>query len=405
MPALDPSIITKLEVFRLPPRWLFVRVETEDGLVGWGEGTLEGHTEAVEGAFDALRDQFVGWDADKIQDIWQHGYRSKFYRGGPVLMSALSGLDIALWDIKGKKLGVPVWQLLGGKVRDRVKVYGWIGGDTPEDVVRGAEVRKEQGFTAVKMNGTGSVDWVDSPSVLGDTVDRVKAVRALGLDVGVDFHGRVHKGMAKQLARSLEPFSPLFIEEPLLPTQPDEIADLSRMVSIPIALGERLYTRTDYRPYLERRAIDIAQPDVAHCGGISELHRLASYTETYDVALAPHSPIGPIALAACIQVDLTAPNFVIQEMSWQIHYNQGADLFTYLKDSSVFEIQQGYIRAPNGKYSPLLSLCLSHPSYAGPGLGIEINEELVRETAIRHQGEKPWRNDIFHGPDGAFREW
>ncbi|THH30891.1 hypothetical protein EUX98_g3274 [Antrodiella citrinella] len=384
----SPATIVKLEVFRIPPRWIFVRVKTSNGIVGWGEGTLEGHTETVEGAFDALREQFIGWDADKIQDIWQHAYRSKFYRGGPVLMSALSGLDIALWDIKGKKLGVPVWQLLGGKVRDRVKVYGWIGGDTPADVVSGATVRKEQGFTAVKMNGTGSIDWIDSPRLLEDTVQRVQAVRSLGLDVGVDFHGRVHKGMAKQLARRLEPLQPMFIEEPLLPTQPEEIADLSRLVSIPIALGERLYTRTDYRPYLELRAIDIAQPDVAHCGGISELHRLASYTETYDVALAPHCPIGPIALAACIQVDLAAPNFVIQEMSWQIHYNKGADLFTYLKDSSVFAIQNGYIEA-----------------LSGPGLGIEINEELVRETAAGYKGQKAWRNDIFHGPDGAFREW
>ncbi|TCD66926.1 hypothetical protein EIP91_000765 [Steccherinum ochraceum] len=388
------STITKLEVFRLPPRWLFVRVETNDGLVGWGEATLEGHTETVEGALDALRDQFIGWDADKIQDIWQHGYRSKFYRGGPVLMSALSGLDIALWDIKGKKLGVPIWQLLGGKVRDRVKVYGWIGGDTPADVVRGATARKEQGFTAVKMNGTGystspwSIDWIDSPSSLEDTVQRVKDVRTLGLDVGIDFHGRVHKGMAKQLARLLEPLQPLFIEEPLLPTQPEEIADLARFVSTPIALGERLYTRHDYRPYLESRAIDIAQPDVAHCGGISELHRLASYTETYDVALAPHCPIGPIGLAACIQIDLTAPNFVIQEMSCQIHYNKGADLFTYLKDASVFAIHDGYVAA-----------------LTGPGLGIEINEELVRTTAAAYKDEKAWRNEIFHGPDGAFREW
>ncbi|KAJ3556965.1 hypothetical protein NM688_g1734 [Phlebia brevispora] len=303
--------------------------------------------------------------------------------------SAISGLDIALWDIKGKKLGVPIWQLLGGKVREKVKVYGWIGGDTPQAVVEGATLRKEQGFTAVKMNGTGSLDWIDSPSKLSDAVERVRDVRALGLDVGIDFHGRVHKGMAKQLAKLLEPLQPLFIEEPLLPTQPEEIADLSRMVSTPIALGERLYGRNDFRPYLERRAIDIAQPDVSHCGGISELHKLASLTETYDVALAPHSPIGPIALAACIQVDLTALNFVIQEMSWQIHYNKGADLFTYVVDPSIFGVKDGYIQAPEG-----------------PGLGIEINEDLVRKASASYIIEgKPWRNDVWHGPDHALREW
>ncbi|KAL5637032.1 hypothetical protein ACGC1H_000865 [Rhizoctonia solani] len=223
------STITKIEVFRVPPRWLFVRVEVADGTVGWGEGTLEGHTEAVEGAFLELKERFMGWDADNIEDIWSHAYRARFYRGGEVLMSALAGLDIALWDIKGKRLGVPVWQLLGGKVRDRCKVYGWIGGDKPNDVVNGAKTRKEQGFTAVKMNGTESVAWIDSPAILEATVERVAAVKALGLDVGIDFHGRVHKGMAKQLARRLEVHQPLFIEEPLLPSQAEEIADLSQM--------------------------------------------------------------------------------------------------------------------------------------------------------------------------------
>ncbi|KAJ3476015.1 hypothetical protein NLI96_g11449 [Meripilus lineatus] len=374
---------------------------------GWGESTLEGHTEAVEGAVDALRQTFCGWEAGKIQDIWQHGYRSKFYRGGPVLMSAISGLDIALWDIKGKKLGVPIWQLLGGNVRDKVKVYGWIGGDTPQDVYEGALERSDQGFTVVKMNGTGSVDWVDSPSVLSDAMTRVNAVKQLGLDVGIDFHGRLHKGMAKQLAKLLEPLQPIFIEgislhphidtshppvasktEPLLPSQPQEIADLAQMVSTPIALGERLFTRHEFRPYLEKRAIDIAQPDVSHCGGISELHRIASLTEMYDVALAPHCPLGPIALAACLQVDIATPNFMIQEMSWQMHYNQGADLLTYLNNPEVFAVKEGYVDI-----------------LQGPGLGIEVNEALVREMAKKYADESPWRNEVFHGPDGSLREW
>ncbi|KAI9068099.1 enolase C-terminal domain-like protein [Trametes sanguinea] len=408
--ASKPNKITKIEVFRVPPRWLFVRVETELGIVGWGEGTLEGHTEAIEGAYKDLTERFVGWDADQIQDIWQHAYRSRFYRGGPVLMSALSGLDIALWDIKGKRYGVPVWQLLGGKVRDRVKVYVWVGGDKPADVLDGAAERRAQGFTAVKMNATDAVDWIDSPALLQDTVSRVREVKTLGLDVGIDFHGRLHKGMAKQLAKALEPLKPLFIEgivelnpawfvlqpshnlriisEPLLPTQAEEIADLAQMVSTPIALGERLYSRHDFRPYLERRAIDIAQPDVAHCGGISELHRLASYTETYDVALAPHCPLGPIALAACMQVDIAAPNFVIQEMSLQMHYNEGADLLTYLVDPTVFTVKNGYVEALHG-----------------PGLGIEINEQLVREAAQKHANEKAWRNAVWKGEDGGLREW
>ncbi|TDL25253.1 enolase C-terminal domain-like protein [Rickenella mellea] len=381
-----------MSTFRVPPRWLFVRVSTSDGLVGWGESTLEGHTEAVEGVLNhEFKDRFVGCDADNIEDVWQTAYWAGFYRGGPVLMSALSGLDIALWDIKGKKLRVPIYQLLGGKVREPVKVYGWIGGDKPADVVDAAKRRKEQGFMAVKMNATESIGWLDSPTQLAATVDRVKQVRELGLDVGVDFHGRLHKPMAKQLAKLLEPHQPLFIEELLLPTQPEEIADLAKMTSCPIALGERLYTRHDFRPYLEKRAIDIAQPDVAHCGGISELRRIASLTEIYDVALAPHSPLGPIALAACIQVGLASPNYVIQEMSWQaysIHYNEGADLFTYLADPPVFAIKDGHIEA-----------------LQAPGLGITINEQLVREAAERHRGEKAWRTPTWRGDDGCLREW
>ncbi|KAG6377482.1 enolase C-terminal domain-like protein [Boletus reticuloceps] len=299
------SLISQIEFFRVPPRWLFVRVETADGLVGWGESTLEGHTEAVEGALGDLASRFVHCDADGIEDIWQTAYTARFYRGGPVLMSALSGLDIALWDIKGKKLGVPVWQLLGGKVRDRLRVYGWVGGDHPGAVREAAAERKRQGFTAVKMNATEGVAWIDSPDVLKSTVERVREVRSLGMDVGVDFHGRLHKGMARQLAALLDKEGVLFIEgnmdtEPLLPTFPSEFADLARSVSIPIATGERLYSRHDFRPFFEGRALDIAQPDVSHCGGISELVRIAALAETYDVALAPHCPLGPIALAACV---------------------------------------------------------------------------------------------------------
>ncbi|THV04742.1 enolase C-terminal domain-like protein [Dendrothele bispora CBS 962.96] len=411
--------IAKIETFRVPPRWLFVRVETNDGIVGWGESTLEGHTEAVEGAFSDLR-RFIGVEADNIVDIWQEAYMGRFYRGGPVLMSALSGLDIALWDIKGKRHGIPVWKLLGGKIRDRIKVYGWIGGDQPSDVLDAAKNRKAEGFTCVKMNATDIVARIDSPEVLRGTVERVRQVQSVGLDVGIDFHGRLHKGMAKQLAKLLEPLHPLFIEEPLLPTQPEEIADISHLVSTPIALGERLYTRFDFRPYLERRVIDIAQPDVSHCGGITELHRIASLTETYDVTLAPHCPLGPIALAACMQVATSAPNcgFLlklsqilslmlqmmapfrsvgIQEMSWKMHYNittendpgSEADLHTYMSNPEVFAVKDGHINV-----------------LEGPGIGVVIDEQRVREAAQKHvEDQSLWRNPVWRGVDGSLTEW
>jgi len=284
-----------------------------------------------------------------------------------------------------------VYQLLGGKVRDKIRVYGWIGGDDFGHLIAQAQRRKDQGFTAVKMNAVESVAWIDSPTVLDTAVKRVQDIRALGLDVGVDFHGRLHKGMAKQLARLLEPHQPFFIEEPLLPSHPQETADLAKLVSTPIALGERLFTRADFRPYFESRAIDIAQPDVSHCGGISELHRIASMAESYDVGVAPHCPLGPIALAACIQVGTAVPNFFIQEMSWEIHYNQEgvADLHTYLANPKVFEVSNGHVNI-----------------LKEPGLGIEINEQLVRDKSkIYVKNESAWRNPVWRGEDGSLREW
>lgn len=380
------SRIGRIETFRVPPRWLFVRVETEDGAVGWGEGSLEGHAEAVEGAFASLRDRFIGADPARIEDLWQTAYRLGFYRGGPVLMSALSGLDQALWDLKGRALGVPVWQLLGGRVRDRVPVYAWIGGDSPGEVVEAARARMAQGFRAVKMNGTGSLGWLEGPGELAAVVGRVESVRGLGLDVGVDFHGRAHKPMAKQLARALEPLQPLFIEEPLLSEHPEAIRQLAGLTVIPIALGERLYSRWDFKPFFESGAVDIIQPDLSHAGGLSECRRIAAAAETYDVAVAPHCPLGPIALAACMQLALLAPNFVIQEMSLGIHYNtQAHDLLTYLKNPDVFNVRDGMVAA-----------------LQGVGLGVEMDEGRVREAAkVGHR----WRNPVWRGGEGGVREW
>ncbi|GHJ84789.1 hypothetical protein NliqN6_1191 [Naganishia liquefaciens] len=380
--------ITKIETFRVRPRWLFVRVETSKGIVGWGEATLEGHSEAVEGAFADFRERFIGWDAANIEDIYQSAYRHRFYRGGEVLMSALSGLDIALWDIKGKTLGVPVWELLGGKVRERANVYGWIGGDRPSDVLEQAKARKEQGFTAVKMNAVESLGWLDSPHALEATVERLKDVKSVGIDVGLDFHGRVHKTLAKQLAAALEPHKPLFIEEPLLPGQVPEMEKLYRKTNIPIALGERLFTRQDVRPYFEAGCIDIIQPDISHAGGISETRRIANMAETYDIGVAPHCPLGPIAFAASLQIAYSTPNFLICEMSWKMHYNAGDfDLFTFLKNPEVFEVKNGAVEI-----------------LTGPGLGIELDEELIRKNAEENK-DFSWRNPTWRGPDGGIREW
>ncbi|OXV06834.1 hypothetical protein Egran_05399 [Elaphomyces granulatus] len=380
--------IKSIEYFRVLPRWLFVKVTDEEGQYGWGESTLEGHSEAVEGSLNALAKRFQGYEASDIEQIWQTAWRLGFYRGGAVFMSAVSGIDIALWDLKGRRLGVPIHQLLGGKVRNKVSVYAWIGGDRPSDVESAGKTRLSQGFKAVKMNATEGVDWLDSPRVLESSVQRLRAIKAIGLDAALDFHGRLHKPMAKQLARAVEPHGPLFIEEPLLSEHPEGIKHLSRLVSCPIALGERLYHRWDVKRFLEDGSVDILQPDVSHCGGISELRRIASMAEAYDIALAPHCPLGPIALAACMQIDLATPNFVIQEMGLGIHYSVEAgdyDLTSYVRNANVFDVRDGYVDA-------LLA----------PGLGIEVNEELVRRVA---KDTRSWLPKEFHGIDGSIREW
>jgi galactonate dehydratase len=378
--------IAKIETFAVPPRWLFVRVEADDGAFGWGEASLEGWAEAVDGVFDAYRDRFIGSDPFAIEDIWQVGFRGGFYRGGAVIMSALSGLEQALWDLKGRALGLPAWQMLGGKVRERVRSYAWIGGDRPNEIAEAAEVRKNQGFTAVKMNATAEVDWIGTTTAFGEVVNRVEAAQAQGMDVGLDFHGRVHRPMAKQLAKVLEPMGLLFIEEPLLSENLEGLAQIASLVATPIALGERLYGRWEFKPMFEAGAVDIIQPDLSHAGGILEVRKIAAMAEAYDVALAPHCPLGPLALGACLQIAACTPNHAIQEISLGIHYNVGGhDLLNFVINKDALTPVDGYLPVPEG-----------------PGLGIEIDEAAVREAdKDRHR----WRNPIFRTEDGSFAEW
>lgn len=464
--------IASLEHFRVPPRWVFVKITDTSGNVGWGEATLEGHSDAVQGCLDAFAKKLTGqqagfsgsdalppvsppqetavegreegsqvktttaatatttatttgpgvavtrerrrqaYDADDIEHIWQSLYRGGFYRGGPVLMSAIAGVDIALWDLKARKLGVPIYELLGGKVRDSVRVYSWVGSDRPSLAVLKTQVeeRKAQGFTAVKMNATEDVGWLDSPAVLDQAVARVKLVKSLGVDCAVDFHGRLHKPMAKQLARLLEPLGPLFIEEPLLSDNPEAVASLSQVTTIPVALGERLYTRWDVKPFLASGAVDVLQPDISHCGGISELRRIAAMAEAYDVAVAPHCPIGPLALAACVQVDATTPNFAIQEMSVGIHYNRvagGEDIHSYIRNADVWTVigpeaeaeAKGEGRRPAGGGGGGGGH-IATPT--GSGLGVDVDEAMIRRKD--RMGE-PWVNGSYLGPGGEVREW
>lgn len=377
--------IDRIESFFVPPRWLFVRVETADGAVGWGEASLEGYAEAVDGAIEALRDRFIGHDPRRIEDIWQVAYRGGFYRGGPVLMSALAGLEQALWDLKGKSLGVPAWEMLGGEVRDRIRAYAWIGGDRPDEIADAAKARREQGFTAVKMNATAELGWIGTPREFDEVISRVQAAQATGMDVGLDFHGRVHRPMAKQLACALDPLGLLFIEEPLLSENPEGLAQIAAHTSTPIALGERLYTRWDFKPFFESGVVDIIQPDLSHAGGLLECRKIAAMAEAYDIAVAPHCPLGPLALASCLQLAACTPNVAIQEMSLGIHYNVGHDLLSFVTDPEVLTPVDGHLPIPRK-----------------PGLGVTIDEAGVREIdKDRHR----WRNPVWRLKDGSFAEW
>src|SRR3954470_5774870 len=353
--------ITKLETFIVPPRWLFLKIETDEGIVGWGEPVIEGKAATVKAAVEELMTYLIGKDPMRIEDHWNVMYRSGFYRGGPILMSAISGIDQALWDIKGKFFKTPIHQLLGGKVRNSIKVYSWIGGDRPSEVGAAAKDMVDKGFTAVKMNATEELQYVDTYKKIDEAVRRIAAVReSVGADIGigVDFHGRVHKPMAKILAKELEPFHPMFIEEPVLPENNEALREIANHVAIPIATGERMFSRWDFKQLLIDGYVDIIQPDLSHAGGITECKKIISMAEAFDVAAAPHCPLGPIALAACLQVDATAHNAFIQEQSLGIHYNQGSDLLDYLEDKSVFSYENGYVKIPEAA-----------------GLGIVINEE------------------------------
>jgi galactonate dehydratase len=380
--------ISKYELFLVPPRWLFLKIETDEGIAGWGEPVIEGKAATVKAAVDELMENLIGKNPMNIEDHWNMMYRSGFYRGGPILMSAIAGIDQALWDIKGKFYNAPIHQLLGGKARDTIRVYSWIGGDRPAEVGVAAQKMMASGFTAAKMNATEELQYVDSFDKIDQAVQRVATVReAVGknFDIGIDFHGRVHKPMAKILAKELEAFHPMFIEEPVLPENNEALREIANHVAIPIATGERMFSRWQFKNILHDGYIDIIQPDVSHAGGITECKKIISMAEAYDVAAAPHCPLGPIALAACLQVDATCHNAFIQEQSLGIHYNQGSDLLDYLLEKDVFKYEKGFVKIPEG-----------------PGLGIEINEEHVRKMAAAGHN---WRNPIWRHKDGSIAEW
>ena len=380
--------ITQVKTYFVRPRWGFVEIETDAGVVGWGEAVLEGHAASVLACVNEMKDYLIGKDPADIEGLWETLYRAGFYRGGGVMMSAISGIDQALWDVKGKVFGVPVYQLLGGKCRDKMKVYSWIGGDRPSDVGRAAKEKMDAGFTAIKMNATEELQFVDTYDKIDAVLSRVAAIReSCGkyFGVAIDFHGRVHKPMAKILAKKLEEFDPMFIEEPVLCENMEYFKEIAASCNIPIATGERLFSKWDFKRLLAVGGVDIIQPDLSHAGGITEVKKIAAMAEAHDVALAPHCPLGPIALAACLQVDATSYNAFIQEQSIGIHYNVGKSVLDYVKNGDDFRFTDGFVDLPKL-----------------PGLGVEVNRELVEEE---NKTPHNWKNPVWHHADGSVAEW
>ena len=373
VPAKDNLKITKVETFLVQPRWLFLKVHTNAGIVGLGEPITEGRALTCAEAVKEIEPYLVGKDPRRVTHHWQAIYRHAFYRGGPILTSALSGIDQALWDIKGKALGVPVYEQLGGPTRSRVRVYAHAG------TVDSMKTMQKQGFTAFKTGPAKKRPsrYIETPAAVQYAAERFAELRkAMGpdVDIAVDFHGAISPATAKLLIKALEPYQPMFIEEPCQCQNHDVMAEIARGTYLPIATGERVFTKWGFREVLEKRAATVLQPDMCHAGGITEVRLIAGMAEAYYASVAPHNPLGPISLAAGVQLAASIPNFLCQE---QVSLGEG-----YLK--KPFTVREGYLDLPTG-----------------PGLGIELDENALA-SKINHD----WRNQESYDPDdGSVVDW
>ncbi|MEX2264266.1 MAG: galactonate dehydratase [Bryobacteraceae bacterium] len=370
--------------------WVFVKVETDQpGLYGWGEATLEWQTRAVVGCVEDLAVLLIGQDPRRVEHLWQTMHRQYFWRGGITKFSAMSGIDQALWDIKGKEVCKPVCELLGGPVRETLRLYDHLGGGSLEGMYRTAEPSDfadriqysiDRGFTAVKAMPIPVAELIESPDVLKKSARCVEAMRkAAGdhIDIMIDLHARTTSAAAIQFGRMLVDYNLYWYEEPCWPENVDALVEVARQVPIPIATGERLVGRWEFRELLEKRACSIVQPDVSHCGGISEARRIAAMAETYLIPVSCHNPQGPVSTAASIQVAFATPNYLIQEVvredvAWRSDVVQ-----------EPIAMAGGQVTAP-----------------AKPGLGIDINEK----EAAKHPFQQEVTMDFFHR-DRSVADW
>ena len=381
--------IVKLELIKVKPRWMFLKMYTDADIIGLGEPILEGHANAVEAVVKEFEEYLIGKDPMQIEHHVQALYRGGFYRGGPLMLSAISGIEQAMWDIKGKFYNCPVYEMLGGKCRDKIRMYthikrAGVPAEFPlETMLEIADERLRDGYTAMKYSIIPPIMTIDTPENTKKHVERFAAVRekiGMGVDLAIDFHGRVSPAMALRLAEELRPYMPMFIEEPCLPENVDCMVNIARSTSIPIAAGERLFGKWEYRQLLEKQAVSVVQPDLCHCGGIFEARKIAAMSELYFGSVAPHNPLGPISLAACLQLDACIPNFLVQEHPGN---PDKSDLGVgYIKNP--FVIKDGYIELPKG-----------------PGLGIELDEEALKDKIY----DGGWSTPRLYFEDGSLADW
>ncbi len=377
--------IVSVEQFFPRHRTRLIKITTDTGLDGWGETTLEGKPESVEGAVRELADYLVGKDPLRIEHHWQHMYRSAFFRGGAILMTAISGIDQALWDIAGKHYGVPVYKLLGGAVRDRIRVYAhWgIGSLTEENQAAARErldMLRKSGYTAFKTGPGGKWRGHEPPAVIDEFVECAYLMREwVGpeAELAFDFHGKMTPALAIEICREIRDMRPMFVEEPVPQENVDALKLVSDHVTFPIATGERLLSRWEFRQVFEKQAAAYIQPDGSHAGGITELRKIANMAEVYYIHVLPHCAIGPVAFTSCMHVDAVIPNFLAQE---QVDWALGGGI---LKEN--WQVVDGHIELPDK-----------------PGLGIEIDEQAVSK---RVPYEEETGGEHYYETDGSVADW
>ena len=381
--------ITDIKVYLVQHGGTYVKIETDEGLCGWGEATLGYSPQSVTGMLNDMRLYLVGQDPMRIELIWQSLFRDMFMRGGPSHMAAISGIDMALWDLKGKAYGQPVYQLLGGAAHDRLRLYSHIHGKSAEAIAREARELVATGITMVRFRAFHNWDperrfYMDRG--VAEQLEYLAAIReAVGpeVDIIVECHGRYDPVWATRLARESEPYRPFFIEDPIRQENPEAMRVLREHCNVPLAAGERYHSRWDFRDVIVNQYLDYIRPDICHCGGISEMRKIAALAETYYIGVVPHNTQGPLAMAACMHTALAIDNVPVVEAIYANPKNRNARDYAYTQPWP--QVEDGFALPPQG-----------------PGLGMEVDEQAL---IAAQSGFAPHTQPMLRGQDGSVKDW